>query len=110
MKDFLEVGKKIEIVAKFSRYGRTKLSCPVGMVASFPSRTLCFEAPRLKEDGRSVGRTHMWVRETEVVSIDRPLKEGERVYLTAVPYRYFGGGRKITSVKVSLGNVTISHK
>lgn len=110
MKDFLKVGEKVEIVATFTREGRTKLSCHIGMGASFPSRTFCFKDPKLKEDGRSVGRTHMWVRETEIVNIDRPLKEGERVYITGVPYEYYGGNKKITSVKKSLGNITISHR
>lgn len=110
MKDFLKAGEKVEIIAVFTKEGRTKLSCHVGMGPSFPSKTFCFSNLRLKEDGRSVGRTHMWVRETEIVKLDRPLKEGERVYITGVLYEYYGGNKKITSVKKSLGNVTISHK
>ena len=109
MKDFLNIGERVELIATFSKEGRTKLSCHVGMAASFPTRTFCFSKPRLEEDGRIV-RDHLWIRETEINEIDRPLKEGERVYISAVPYRYYGGGRKITSVKISMGNVTISHK
>lgn len=94
--------QKYEFIADYQKDGYTTIS------ESFPDRTVCLQKLRLRI-GENIA-DHIWVRMGQINNIEM-LKEctrGDSIIFTAVPYRYFSEtGRKISSEKYSLGDITI---
>ena len=96
-------GYPIIVIAKLAAYGKTTITEKV------PRQTmlLC----DLTTQFNSEICQHIWVRLDEIKNYNEfsnKIKQGDTITIIATPYRYYNDcGRKVRSIKYSLGNIKI---
>jgi len=96
-------GYPIIVVARLAAYGKTTITETV------PRQTmlLC----NLMTQFNNEICQHVWVRLDEIKNFSEfsdKLKQGKTLTILATPYRYYNDcGRKVRSIKYSLGNIKI---